>query len=200
MKKLLLTSFVMVLALYSFGQGISGGVKAGMNLANQKISGSGFSLDTKAKPGLHAGAFFVIMLNEKFGIQPEALFSMQGSKVDVAGNDGKLKFNYITVPVLFRYNITEMISVHAGPQFGILASAKAEEEDGDEEDIKDNFKGIDFGAAGGAEVVLPAGLGFGARYVIGLNNVVEDQPDVDETWKNRTFQVYVFYRIFGGDN
>jgi hypothetical protein len=189
----------MVLAFYSYSQGISGGVKAGMNLANQKISGSGFSLDTKAKPGLHAGAFFVIMLNEKFGIQPELLYSMQGSKVDVGGNDGKLKFNYITVPVLFRYNITEMISVHAGPQFGILASAKAEEEDGDEEDIKDEFKGIDFGAAGGAEVILPVGFGFGARYVIGLNNIVEDQPDVDETWKNRSFQVYVFYRIFGGD-
>jgi hypothetical protein len=198
MKKLLLTSFVMVLALYSYSQGISGGVKAGMNLSNQKISGSGISLDTKARPGLHAGVFAVIMLNEKFGIQPEVLYSMQGSKLDLSGNDGKFKFDYINIPVLFRYNITDMISVHAGPQFGILASAKVEEEDGDETDIKDQAKGMDFGMAGGAEVVLPAGLGFGARYVIGLTNIVDDQPDVDETWKNRSFQVYAFYRIFGG--
>src|SRR5688572_1133730 len=122
MKKLLLTSFVMVLALYSFGQGISGGVKAGMNLANQKYTFNGLALDTKAKPGLHAGIFVVIMINEKFGIQPEALYSMQGSRWDNDGDDSKFKFSYISVPVLFRYNITDMISVHAGPQFGILTS------------------------------------------------------------------------------
>jgi hypothetical protein len=197
MKKLLLTGVVMVFAYCSFAQGISGGVKAGLNLANQKYSGDGISLDTKTKPGLHAGVFALFLLNEKFGIQPEVLFSMQGSRWDFGGDDAKLKFNYIAIPVLFRYNITDMISVHAGPQFGILASAKIEDEDGDEEDIKDSFKGTDFGAAGGAEVELPNGLGFGARYVIGLSNIAEDEPDVDEEVKNGAFQLYVFYKIFG---
>lgn len=197
MKKLLLTSFVMVLALYSFAQGISGGVKAGMNLSNQKYTADGFSLDTKAKPGLHAGIFAVIMINEKMGIQPEALYSMQGARWDYAGDDSKLKFAYISVPVLFRYNITDMISVHAGPQFGILASAKYEDEDGDETDIKDDSKGMDFGAAMGGEFELPNGIGFGARYVIGLSNIAEDDPDIDESIKNRVFQIYVKYTIFG---
>ena len=199
MKKLLLTGIVMVFAFCSFAQGISGGVKAGMNLANQNYSGDGVSLDTKVKPGLHAGVFFLILFNEKFGIQPEVLFSMQGAKWDFGGDDAKFKFNYINVPVLFRYNITELISVHAGPQIGILASAKIEDEDGDEEDIKDDFKGTDFGGAFGAEVDLPNGLGFGARYVVGLSNIVEDQPDFDEEGKNNTIQLYVKYRIFGGD-
>lgn len=199
MKKLLLSSFVMVLAVYSYGQGISGGVKAGMNFANQKFTSQGVSLDTKAKPGIHGGVFVVAMINEKFGVQPEALFSVQGSRWDFSGDDSKFKFNYITVPVLLRYNITEMISIHAGPQIGFLMSAKLEDEDGDEEDIKDDIKGTDFGAATGAEVILPMGLGFGARYVIGFTNNAEDNADLDDVEiKNRAFQLYAFYRLFGG--
>src|SRR5262245_36351696 len=138
MKKVLLSSFVMVLAVYSYGQGISGGVKAGMNLANQKYSFDGISLDTKAKPGIHGGVFVLAMINEKFGVQPELLYSMQGSKWDFDGDDGKFKFDYINIPVLLRYNITEMISIHAGPQIGFLMSAEMENEDGDTEDMKDD--------------------------------------------------------------
>jgi hypothetical protein len=197
MKKLLLTGIVMAFALCSFAQGISGGVKAGLTLANQKYSSDGFSLDTKAKPGIHGGVFAVVMITENFGIQPELLFTMQGANWDFQGDDGKFKYNYLTLPVLFRYNITEMISVHAGPQLGLLLSAELEEEDGDTEDWKDSTKGMDFGAAGGVEVVLPNGLGFGGRYVIGLSNVADD-PDFDDLdIKNRAFQLYVFYKIFG---
>jgi hypothetical protein len=198
MKKLLLSSFVMVLAVYSYGQGISGGVKAGMNLANQKYSADGISLDTKAKPGLHAGVFILAMINEKFGVQPEVLFSMQGSRWDFGGDDSKLKFNYVNVPILLRYNITEMISIHAGPQVGLLLSAEAEAEDGDTEDIKDDFKGVDFGAGTGVEFDLPMGLGFGARYVFGLSNIAEDGEDFDNVEvKNGAFQIYAKYNLFG---
>jgi hypothetical protein len=198
MKKVLLSSFVMVLTVYAYGQGISGGLKAGMNLSNQKFTDSGISLDTKTKPGIHGGVFIVAMLNEKMGIQPEVLYSMQGSRWDIDGDDSKIKFDYITIPVLFRYNITEMISVHGGPQFGILTTAKVEFEDGEEEDLKDGFKGTDFAAAAGGEVDLPNGLGFGLRYVLGLSNVSEQESEfpIAEA-KNRVIQIYVKYNLFG---
>ena len=201
MKKLLLTMFVMVSAACAFAQGISFGVKAGANLANQKFTSSGISLDTKAKPGIHGGAYLIAMINEKFGVQPELLFSMQGSKWDFSGNDSKFKFNYIAVPVLLRYNITDIISIHAGPQFGFLMSAEAEDESGDTEDIKDDLKGLDVAGATGVEVDLPSGLGFGARYVLGFTNVADaDGADADDfEIKNRAFQLYVKYRIFGGE-
>lgn len=197
MKKLLLSTVVMMLAVYSYGQGISGGLKAGMNLANQKFTSEGISLDTKARPGIHGGVFLVAMISEKFGVQPEALFSMQGSRWDFGGDDSKFKFNYINVPILLRYNITEMISIHAGPQIGLLLSAEMEDESGDTEDIKDDMKGVDFGGATGVEFDLPSGLGFGARYVIGFSNI-GDADDVDELEiKNRAFQIYVKYNLFG---
>jgi len=201
MKKLLLSGFVMVIAVCAYGQGISGGAKGGLNLANQKYTSDGVALDTKAKPGLLVGAYLIYMINEKFGVQPEVLFSMQGSKWDFDGDDSKFKFNYINIPVLLRYNITEMISIHAGPQFGMLLSADLEDEDGDELDIKDDIKGLDIAGATGVEVDLPNGLGFGARYVLGFtNNVDSDDADIDDLeLKNRVIQLYVKYRLFGGD-
>jgi hypothetical protein len=198
MKKLLLPTFVMMLAVYSYGQGIIGGAKAGMNLANQKYTSDGFALDTKVRPGVHLGVYALYMINEQFGVQPELLFAMQGSKWDFGGDDEKFKFNYLQLPILLRYNITEAISIHLGPQFGFLLSAEVEEEDGDTEDIKDNIKGLDFAAATGAEYEMPNGLGFGARYVLGLSNIADpEDPDDNVELKNRTFQLYVKYILFG---
>ena len=91
-----------------------------------------------------------------------------------------------------------MISVHAGPQFGILVSAK-EDEDGDKEDIKDDFKTTDFGLALGAEADLPANFGVGLRYVFGLTNVIKEDMSFDDTeLKNGVFQIYVKFRIISG--
>lgn len=195
MKKLTFTSAIVLIAMYSIAQGISGGIKAGLNLANQKISGDGISFDTKSKAGLHAGAYVTIMFSEKLGLQPEALFSMQGTKFDIDGFDVQTNFNYLNVPILVRYNITDMISLHAGPQFGFLLSAEAES-DGDKEDIKDEFKGTDIGGAFGLGVDLPMGLGFGARYIIGLSELADDTDNSGE-WKNSALQLYACYKLFG---
>ena len=175
-------------------QGIDFGVKAGVNIANQKITGD-YEPDTKAKIGLHGGVFVTWMFSEKLGLQPELLFSAQGSKDASDLYDYSIITNYVNIPVLVRYDITDMFSVHAGPQFGILVSAK-EEEDGDSDDIKDDFKGTDFGFALGAEADLPANFGAGLRYVFGLTNVLKEEMSFDDTeLKNGVFQIYVKYRI-----
>ena len=154
-------------------QGFDFGAKAGINIANQKITGF-YEMDTKAKIGFHGGVFVTWMFTEQLGLQPELLFSTQGSKDDEDAYDYSILTNYVNLPVLLRYNINEMFSVHAGPQFGFLMSAKEEDDDGDKDDIKDDFKGTDVGIALGAEADLPSNLGFGLRYVFGLTNVIKE--------------------------
>ncbi len=131
------------------------------------------------------------MLSEKFGVQPEVLYSGQGYKQ----NGGTMKVNYVTVPVLLRLNFTEVFSMHLGPQIGILASAKAEI-NGESEDMKEYLKGTDIGAALGLGVDLPMGLNFGARFVKGFSNIIEE-TDGDYKQKNFAFQVSVGYKLFG---
>lgn len=188
---------VMLASICSSGllaQGIDFGVKAGANIANQKISGD-YSPDTKATVGFHGGVFITWMFSEKIGLQPELLLSMQGSKDDTGGYDYKILTNYVSVPILVRYDINDMFSVHAGPQIGILMSAK-EEYNGDKEDIKDDFKTTDIGLALGAEANLPLNLGVGVRYVFGITNVIKNDSSFDDTTlKNGVLQIYVKFRI-----
>ncbi len=195
MKTLLLSlMLVTICSVCLYAQGIDFGVKAGANIANQKLSGD-YNIDTKAIVSFHGGVFVVWMFNEDLGLQPELLLSLQGSKDKDDLYDYKIITNYVNIPVLVRYNINDMFSVHAGPQFGILISAK-EEFDGDKEDIKDDFKTTDIGLALGAEADLPINLGVGLRYVIGLTNVIKEGESFDDTeLKNGVFQIYVTFKI-----
>ena len=196
MKALLLS--LMVALIGSAGllhaQGIDFGFKAGPNIASQKITGD-YKMDTRAKIGFHGGVFFVWMFSEKIGLQPELLFSIQGSIATGITYDYRITTNYATIPVLARYNINDMFSVHAGPQLGILVRGE-EEFDGDTHDIKKDFKSTDVGLALGAEADLPANVGVGLRYVIGLVNVVDESGSFGHTTiKNGVFQIYVNFRI-----
>ena len=194
MKRALLTiSLISIMVIGVRAQSISGGIKAGFNVANQNISYGSISLNTKSKIGFHGGGYVTVMFTEKIGLQPELLFSTQGSKAKEF--DYGFNVNYVIIPVLVRYNITEMVSVHAGPQLGFLTSAKFVE-DSDSFDEKDEFKGIDFSVAFGVGIDLPMGLNFGMRYIIGLSNVTEDEEDYG-TFKNTNFQLFVGYRLFG---
>ena len=182
-----------------YAQGLDFGIKAGVNIANQKITGD-YEPDTKAKIGLHGGVFVTWMFSEKLGLQPEVLFSAQGSTDKSDLYDYSIITNYVNIPVLVRYDINDMFSVHAGPQFGLLLSAK-EEEDGVKDDIKDDFKATDFGIALGAEADLPANFGVGARYIFGVTNVLKEQMSFDDTViKNGLFQIYVKFRIISGSD
>lgn len=197
MKKTILT--LSMIGMFSAGllaQGVSGGIKVGANFANQKISGSGITLDTKMKPGFQAGVYLTAMFSEKIGLQPEVLYSLEGSKYENGSATTNINLTYVNVPVLLRYNITEMFNVHAGPQFGFITKAEFES-DGDKEDAVDSFKKSDVSIAFGAGVDLPVGLNFGLRYAIGLADIAEEDGFGDGSIKSANLQVYLGYTLFG---
>ena len=191
MKKFLsLFAFLSLAAVASNAQGISGGLKLGLNLANQTMSSGSYTVSPSFRPTIHAGGYVTVMLGERFGVQPEVLYSGQGAKNGSYVN----KFNYITVPVLLRYNFTDLFSIHAGPQIGVLMSAKADLGSG-EEDVKDQLKSTDIGIAAGLGIDLPMGLNFGFRFVKGMTNIIKEDDDVK--YKNYALQLSVGYKLFG---
>jgi hypothetical protein len=192
MKKVLsLLAFFSVIAIGSYAQGVSGGLKLGLNLANQTISAGSFTTSPSFRPSLHAGGYLTLMISSKLGVQPEVLYSGQGAK----SGEYTLKLNYIAVPVLVRFNITDRFNIHAGPQIGILAAAKAKM-GSESEDIKDEFKSTDIGIAAGLGVDLPMGLNFGFRFVKGMSNIAADSDD-ETKYKNYNLQFSVGYKLFG---
>lgn len=184
--------FLAAISTGAYAQGLSGGVKAGLNLANQTFKSSGYTVSPSMLPSFYAGAYVTFMFSEHLGLQPEVLLSGQGAK----SGDDKLKLTYINVPILIRYNVNSVLSFHVGPQIGVLASAK-EKFNGGTEDVKDGYKSTDLGVAVGANVDIKK-LNFTFRFVKGLSNVAESDPDFgDVTIKNYMIQLGVGFTLFG---
>ena len=162
------------------------GIKGGVNVYNIHNDD-----DTKydSKAGLHFGLLGHIHFDNQFAIQPEILYSAQGAK----NGDTKYNLDYVNVPVLFQYMFDNGFRIQAGPQLGLLISAKSKNNN-DITDIKDNYKPIDLGLSVGASYVVPStGFGIDARYNFGLSNINKNGT-VNST--NRGVQFGVFY-IFG---
>jgi hypothetical protein len=165
---------------------VSLGIKGGVNVYNIHNDN-----DTKydSKAGFHFGLLGHIHFDNKFAIQPEILYSAQGAK----NGDTKYNLDYVNVPVLFQYMFDNGFRIQAGPQLGLLISAKSKNNN-DITDIKDNYKPIDLGLSVGASYVVPStGFGIDARYNFGLSNINKNGT-VNST--NRGVQFGVFY-IFG---
>jgi hypothetical protein len=179
MKKTLLILSLIVLTVFAAeAQKARVGLKGGLNFANLDAE-----FDTDSKTGFHFGAFAEFGAGG-FSIMPELLFSAKGSK--------EINLTYVEIPVLLKKSFAKVMNIHVGPQFGFLTKA---EDDDDGQDIKDQLKGSDVSAVFGAGVDLPGGLTAGARYVLGLGGI-EDFDGATEI-KNKTFQIYVGYKLFG---
>lgn len=187
MKKVIITSFFLFATLYTFAQAqLAIGIKGGPNFAN--LDGSSPEGTFKSRTGYHFGAFALIKLT-KIGIQPEILFSQQGSKVKTNTDDFDANFSYINIPVILKLYTIAGINLQVGPQFGFLSRAEI-----DNDDVKDSFKKSDVSLALGAGWDLPFGLTLDARYNLGLSKINDSDQNYDKI-KNQVWQVSVGYKL-----
>lgn len=166
------------------------GAKAGVNFSDIK----GDNVDSfNGLTSFHLGGVVEIPFSDGFSFQPELLYSAQGSDYKEESFSGSVKADYLNVPLMAKFYVGEGFSLEAGPQVGLLMSAK-DEYDGGDEDIKDFLKSTDFGVNLGLGYKLESGLNFSARYNLGLSNV-NDSNDLDggAEYKNGVIQVSVGY-------
>lgn len=196
MKKLIITCFIASLAFVANAQ-IGAGIKAGVNFANQSIE----TVDTGTKTGYHFGAFFTIG-SESIALQPEILFSKQGSDLTIGSFSDEVDYSFLTIPILVKFNFLKVLNVHVGPQVNLLFNADLEDA---ATEITDDLKSADFAIAAGAGVNLPAGLTGGFRYIYSFTDLNDGYsfngvtaPDIEIT--NRNLQIYLGYRLFGNSN
>ena len=192
MKKSIL-SFVAAIVLglgYVQAQETNFGIKAGFNSFNI-TNDPGDEYDSRS--GFYAGLFTHIHLSPQFALQPELLYSQKGtSNIDLGVVDADLKLDYLSIPVMVQYMFDNGFRIEAGPQLGFLLNAKLDA-GADEEDVKDDFKSVDFGIGAGLGYIhVPSGFGVNARYNLGLTNISES--DAVES-NNRGFQIGLFYQF-----
>ena len=169
-------------------QHVNLGVKAGLNVYN--IINSNNDAAYKSKAGFNMGLIGHIHLDKQLALQPEIVYSGQGTKYNTGNVETKLNLNYINVPVLLQYMFDNGFRLQAGPQVGFLISAKSKA-GAVSTDIKNNLRTIDFGIGAGVGYVHPeSGFGVDARYNLGLSKI-NDNNSVKSY--NRGFQLGVFY-------
>ena len=193
MKKLILFVALALFVIANSNAQVNFGAKAGVNLAD--ITGE--KVDSfSGLTSFHIGFVAEIMVSDKFAVQPELLYSAQGSDwSEDDGFEGTTKLDYLNVPLMAKYYVAEGFSLEAGPQIGLLLSAKDVEEGEEDFDLKDFVKSTDFGVNLGLGYKMESGLNFSARYNLGFS----DNLDVDDfesdgaEYKNSVIQVSVGY-------
>lgn len=176
------------------------GIKAGPNFANIDTKASAGE-NYKNRAGFHGGAFLLIK-GGKIGVQPEVIFSQQGSKVEINSKNFESNFSYINIPIILKLYTIAGINIQAGPQFGFVTKGEAPvyEQVGSPasvEDVKDSMKKSDFTVALGLGWDLPFGLTIDARYNLGLSKIYDKAPSPQQSddVKNQVFQLSVGYKL-----
>lgn len=174
------------------------GIKAGINLSNQNIDYNipnfPFNINTSSLTSFHIGVFGEFIFSDKVSLQPEVMFSREGSKIDM----DVLKFNqtvsYIKAPILLKLRpFNSGLSVLAGPQLGFLVNDDLDLDIDDGELLENSFKSFEFSVAFGLEYDITNRFSIGGRYNLGLTDV----SDTDEaSLKNNNLQFSLGYKLF----
>lgn len=191
MKKILTVVFIIAFfAIQAKAEGfkLGYGAKAGVNFAT--FNGDDAD-NAKMITAYHVGVFAELGITDKLTFQPELLYSAQGSKYEgtILGKTVtiKTKLDYLTIPLMAKYNIINGLTAEFGPQIGFLTSATFKDID-----IKDQVNSVDFG--------LNFGLGYRindiyvqGRYSLGLTSFGKDS---DSKIRNGVIQLSVGYFLF----
>lgn len=153
-------------------------------------------------PGLTVGMRLkLINLTRTISLNAEANFSQQGGSYETPGvptdegRRGKLKMNYLNIPITIRYQSKFKLYAEAGIQPGFLLSAKDRyiQLVSETRDIKEVVNEIDFALLAGAGFKFGR-FGTGLRVHTGLTDIFKEQ---NSYWENKdrnlVFSVLVSY-------
>lgn len=157
MKKSLIFILYFFLIFYlGKAQEIDFGPKIGVNFEN-----FGDLEQYENQLGFVGGAFLSIKF-KRFSIQPELLYSQQGTEFDFTAFD----LGYINLPLIFKFKLVGGLNFQLGPQFGLLVNNSIPES------IATAYNTGDFDTAGniGLGIDLPLRLRISTRYVFNVEN------------------------------
>lgn len=154
------------------------GVKAGVNIASlSEFTG-------RSRVGAHAGVFLHHTINRNWCVQPELLYSAEGQRYFSNGVEHTLALDYLQVPVMIQYYPVPNIYLEAGPQVGILVSARDKIDEFDEEgdaNVKGDFSSAQVALGLGAGLKVSEQIILYGRYNFGLTDVSRFDNIVDHS-------------------
>ena len=170
------------------------GAKAGMNLSTQNGSDAG---DSRTLVNFNLGAFATMPIAHRVSIQPELVYSGQGTRYELSGGTQTEHANYLNIPVLLKFSHYSGFYLETGPQFGLLLGANTKYR-GTSVDSKDSYNSADFAWVVGLGYKIPESpVGIDFRYNAGIANVEDgNHTGFYGSWRNDVVQLGVTYVLF----
>ena len=116
--------------------------------------------DSKATFNTNFGIGAGYNFTKNIGVAIDGLYSMQGQKYELSGDEYNQKVNYIKVPVYFTYNSNPVkvisFSGKIGPQVSFLSTSKLTNNDGKDlaDDTNNHYEKATFGGAAEAGIQI----------------------------------------------
>ncbi|MEO9893649.1 porin family protein [Aurantibacter sp.] len=211
MNTLLVFVLLILLPKESEAQEARFGLKGGLNYSS--IVGD-LTNGMKFRFSGHGGVFLEVDFSNKFALRPELLYSSQGfqystdlNAIENQGSSGdqndyrtNVQLNFLTVPILGKFEMNENYWLEFGPQFGFLLNQvtkikNLDELDGANTTSKSKISGdfqLDYGAAVGVGFVLNDQLSVAPRFYLGLRNRLNGLGDNVQNY-NAAIQLSVNY-------
>ena len=170
------------------------GIKGGYNYAT--LSGN-VSSDSSVNP-------YEFPLSKLFSLQIEGIYNRRGTNIrNSTYGKASLALDYLSAPVLARFNVGKGINLHVGPQLEYRIDKPNFYFDGTDPvtRVKDDaIDMIDGALTAGIGYTTQSGWFFELRWVQGLTNIFESDSSLshvpfstDYNFKNRTLSVGVGY-------
>ena len=179
------------------------GIKGGYNYAT--LSGN-VSSDSSVNPyhGYYAGLTLEFPLSKLFSLQIEGIYNRRGANIrNSTYGKASLALDYLSAPVLARFNVGKGINLHVGPQLEYRIDKPNFYFDGTDPvtRVKDDaIDMIDGALTAGIGYTTQSGWFFELRWVQGLTNIFEEDNSLshvpfstDYNFKNRTLSVGIGY-------
>jgi hypothetical protein len=210
---MLLSLFCFLFTFNSIAQETHFGVKAGLNYSS--VVGD-LTEGLKFRFSGHGGVYVESEVSDKFALQIALLYSSQGfqfssdlQSIQTGGNTfdqsdirTNVQLNYLTVPVLGKFALSDRVAVEFGPQFGFLLNQVSKIKNLDQRDdtIPENRTSIsgefqlDYGVVAGLDFEIMDSISLEPRFYIGLRNRLNGLGGNIQNY-NAAIQVSVNYAI-----
>lgn len=169
MKKYVFALVFISLTSIVMSQDIIYGVRGALNVSNLDFEPDA-DFENKHRNGFAFGGFADFALTKKLSLLTELQWSAEG------GKDPEIRADYIKLPILLRFNLSDNLILGVGPQ---VALKTWEDTDG--------FSTFAFSGVAGLEYMITDELFFDVRYYYGITNIL-DQDLTDLEAKNHVMQ------------
>lgn len=124
-------------------------------------------------------------VSDRFSIQPEVIYSAQGSTIAAIDEDNFLdidenveyQLDYVKVPLLAKIYLSDGLSLQAGPSFNFLVNEEIDYQpvsNGGDVNIVNGANTFELGTAAGLEYQFDSGFFIQGRYTRGFSRIYDN--------------------------